>query len=152
MTSRRAFTWFCLFPNSSSTPPTRPFIVRHFSSRFCTPDTLAIPGLHTTKYWCSRPWVWSRGFLASSFIFHRSFLSANSSLICLLCCLIYLGSLFNGPLYIPVVSLALLTEGRTARDLPKQRWSKKKSMTGVCIIESDTAVQRRIWKGYEIER
>ena len=43
----------------------------------------------------------------------------------LLCFLIYLGSLFNGPLYIPVVSLALLTEGRTARDLPKQRWSKK---------------------------
>ena len=33
--------------------------------------------------------------------------------------------MFNGPLYIPVVSLALLTEGRTARDLPKQRRSKK---------------------------
>ena len=36
--------------------------------------------------------------------------------------------MFNGPLYIPVVSLALLTEGRTARDLPKQRWSKKKGV------------------------
>ena len=121
----KGLTWFCLYPNSSSTPPTCPFIVRHLSSRFCTPDTLAIPGLHYPKYWCSRPWVRSRGLLASSVIFHRSFLSANSSLICLLCCLIYLGSLFNGPLYIPVVSLALLTEGRTARDLLKQRWSKK---------------------------
>ena len=40
----------CLFSNSSSTPPTRPFIVRHLSSRFCTPDTLAIPGLHTSKF------------------------------------------------------------------------------------------------------
>ena len=126
MTFRRASTCFCLFPNSSSTPPTRPFIVRHLSSWFCTPDTLAIPGLHTPKYWCSRLWVWPRGFLVSSVIFHRSFLSANSSVIRLLCCLIYPGSLFNGPLYIPVVSLALLTEGRTARDLPKQRWSKKK--------------------------
>ena len=37
-----------------------------------------------------------------------------------------LEGLFNGPLYIPVVPLALLTEERTARGLPKQRWSKKK--------------------------
>ncbi len=36
--------------------------------------------------------------------------------------------MFNGPLYIPVVSLDLLTEGRTARDLPKQRRSKKKHL------------------------
>ena len=33
--------------------------------------------------------------------------------------------MFNGPLYIPVVSLALLTDGRTARDLPKQLGAKK---------------------------
>ena len=36
------------------------------------------------------------------------------------------GYLFNGPLYIPVVSLALLTKERTAWDLPKQRRAKKK--------------------------
>ena len=35
--------------------------------------------------------------------------------------------MFNGPLYIPVVSLTLLTEGRTARNLPKQRGAKKKA-------------------------
>ena len=38
--------------------------------------------------------------------------------------------MFNGPLYIPVVSLDLLTEGRTARDLPKQRRSKKNALNG----------------------
>ena len=37
-----------------------------------------------------------------------------------------IGYLLNGPLYIPVVSLALLTEGRTARDIPKQRGANKK--------------------------
>ena len=134
-----------LFSNSSSTPPTRPFIVRHLSSRFCTPDTLAIPGLHTPKFGCSRPWVWSRGFLASSAIFRRSFLSANSSLICLLCCLIYHGRLFNGPLYIPVVSLALLTEGRTARDLPKQRWSQKKQKRSHQPGKQNLAVSYDCW-------
>ena len=36
--------------------------------------------------------------------------------------------------HIPVVSLALLTEGRTARDLPKQRWSKKKLRTGMLAV------------------
>ena len=44
----------------------------------------------------------------------------------LIWCLICFGIMFNGPLYIPVVSLDWLTEGRTARDLPKQRRSKKK--------------------------
>ena len=44
--------------------------------------------------------------------------------------LISFGIMFNDPLYIPVVSLGLLTEGRTARDLPKQRWSKKKDFLG----------------------
>ena len=61
-----------------------------------------------------------------SSIFHRSFLSANSSSLTNLL-LNLLWKVFNGLLYIPVVSLALLTEGRTARDLPKQRWSKKKA-------------------------
>ena len=36
--------------NSSSTPPTCPLIVRHLSSRFCTPGSRAIPGLHTPKF------------------------------------------------------------------------------------------------------
>ena len=58
-------------------------------------------------------------FIGPSLLLIRFFLSnllLNSSF----------GILFNGPLYIPVVSLALLTEGRTARDLPKQRRSKKR--------------------------
>ena len=39
-----------LVSNSSSPPPTCPFIVWHASSWFCTPDPLAIPGFHTPKY------------------------------------------------------------------------------------------------------
>ena len=43
--------------------------------------------------------------------------------------------LFNGPLYIPVVSLALLTEGHTAWDLPKQRGAKKNRVERPSVSE-----------------
>ena len=58
-------------------------------------------------------------------IFHPFFIGPSFRLIRFFCLNLLLNSpsgyLFNGPLYIPVVSLALLTEGRTARDIPKQR-------------------------------
>ena len=54
------------------------------------------------------------------------------------------GVLFNGPLSIPVVSLTLLTEGRTARDLPKQRGAKKSGMTNVMTREERTRLGHHV--------
>ena len=112
----RPLKWDCTARADNSS--TRPFIVRHFLHPTLLPFPDFIPQ--------------SINALAHEFdlaAFSQSFFIGPSYRLIRLqfvLCLIYLGSLFNGPLYILVVSLALLTEGRTARDLPKQRWSKKK--------------------------
>ena len=71
--------------------PTLPFIVWHLSSRFRTSDSRAIPGLFIPQSFDALAHEFNLAECSHlAFIFHRSFLPANSSLICLICCLIHL--------------------------------------------------------------
>ena len=60
--------------------------------------------------------------------------------------------MFNGPLYIPVVSLDLLTEGRTARDLPKQRRQNKATLKDGILRGVFTQQAARAWYGCRAEK